>query len=166
MLFIDFTTNVLIQKSYVRKLIPIDLWTSHATEAYLTITVHFIDDQWNLISRVLHTCEMPKRHTGVNIASMLENAASEWNVPDECIVVVVCDNASNMRVAAEDCFAYTLQLAINTGVASDPLTRFTAAASKLVGHFKHNVIAISALRQKQKQTNVAEHHLIQDVTTR
>ena len=78
-----------------------DLWTSHATEAYLTIIVHFIDAQWNLISRVLQRCEMPERHRGVNIASRLKNTASEWNITDECIVAVVCDNASNMRVAAE-----------------------------------------------------------------
>ena len=92
-----------------------DLWTSHATEAYLTITVHFIDAQWNLISRVLQTCEMPEWHMGVNIASRLENAASEWNITDERIVTVVCDNASNMRVAAKEvgweyvsCFGHTL----------------------------------------------------------
>ena len=118
-------------------------------------------------------CEMPQRHTGINIASRLENAASKWNVQDEHIIALVCDNASNMRVAAEEvgwehisCFGHTLQLTINTGLASDPVMRLTAAAHKLVGHFKHSVIAMSALRINQKQTNIAEHHLIQDVSTR
>ena len=124
----------------LRKLVPSfgpnnRLWTSHATEAYLTITVHFIDAQWNLISRILQTCEMPEWHTSVNIASRLENAASEWNITDEHIVPVVSDNASNMRVAAEEvgweyisCLGHTLQLAFDSVLASDTLTRLTAAA--------------------------------------
>ena len=59
-----------------------------------------------------------------------------------------------------------MQLAFDSALASDTLTRLTAAARKLVGHFKHSAIAMSALKQKEKQTNIAEHHLIQDVTTR
>ena len=108
---------------------------------------------------------------GINIASRLENAASEWNITDERIVAVVSDNASNMRVAAEEVGYGNTSAALAilytcSALASNIHARLTAAACKLVGHFKHSTIAMSALKQKQKQTNIAEHHLIQDITTR
>ena len=43
-----------------------DLWTSNATKAYLTVTAHYIDDNWRMVSQVLQTREMPEQHTGVN----------------------------------------------------------------------------------------------------
>ena len=150
-----------------------DLWTSNATEAYLTVTAHYIDDNWRMVSRVLQTHEMPERHTGINIASRLQTVAKEWNIPDDHIVAIVHDNAANMTVAVEElgwddvsCFGHTLQLAINSGLSDSVLTRLAAATRKLVGRFKHSSNAMAALKQKQKQTDVPEHYLIQDVTTR
>ena len=40
-----------------------DLWNSNATKAYLTVTAHFIDNNWVIVSKVLQTREMPERHT-------------------------------------------------------------------------------------------------------
>ena len=42
----------------------------------------------------------------------------------------------------------------------------TATARKIVGHFKHSVVAMTGLREKQLQLEVPQHHLIQDVSTR
>ena len=36
----------------------------------------------------------------------------------------------------------------------------------MVGHFKHSIRASVALKDEQKQLNVKEHHLVQDVSTR
>lgn len=47
------------------------LWTSKATEAYLTVIYHFITAEWNLVSRVLLTHEMPDTHTGEHAAARL-----------------------------------------------------------------------------------------------
>ena len=44
-----------------------DIWTSRATQAYITVTVHFLTDRWKMESKVLQTQEMPERHTGVHI---------------------------------------------------------------------------------------------------
>lgn len=52
------------------------------------------------------------------------------------------------------CFGHTLQLVIINGLAANPLSRLAAAARKLVGHFKHSVVATTALKQKQQQLNV------------
>ena len=52
-----------------------DIWTSRVTQAYITLTVHFITDSWKMDSMVLQTQEMPERHTGVNIHAQLSTAS-------------------------------------------------------------------------------------------
>ena len=42
-----------------------DGWTSRTTEAYVTITSHFINDNWEIVSYVLQTRPMPESHTGL-----------------------------------------------------------------------------------------------------
>ena len=44
------------------------MWTSAATEPYMTLTVHFIDKTWNLQSFCLYTVPVFADHTGQNIA--------------------------------------------------------------------------------------------------
>ena len=46
-----------------------NLWTSLAVQAYLTVTVHFINEDWMIESYVLTTKEMPERHTGLSPCS-------------------------------------------------------------------------------------------------
>ena len=57
--------------------ITTDIWTSRATEAYITITAHYIDDDSKLISNVLTTEAMPERHTGVNFAERIREAMNK-----------------------------------------------------------------------------------------
>ena len=150
-----------------------DIWTSAAVHGYMTLTVHFIGESWSLYSKVLLTDEMPERHTGQNIADRLKKAAGDWSIPTEHIIACVHDNAANAVNGLQltgwphfGCVAHTLQLCINSGLDAPAITRMTATARKIVGHFKHSVVAMSGLREKQVQLDVPQHHLIQDVATR
>ena len=49
-----------------------DIWTSTAVEAYMTVTVHYIDPNWVMQAFVLETFSFPERHTAVNIAEKLK----------------------------------------------------------------------------------------------
>ena len=77
-----------------------DIWTSRATQAYVTVTVHFITADWKMESKVLLTREMPERHTGLHIHERLLEASKEWKI-EEKVVAVVHDNAANMVLASE-----------------------------------------------------------------
>ena len=150
-----------------------DIWTGAATQGYITVTAHFISDSWELCSRVLLTREMRERHTGVNISKTLLEAAKEWGITDERVSGLVRDNAANAILGADltgwphfGCAAHTLQLSVNAGLTHPTIDKATAAARKLVGHFKHSVVATTALKEKQVQLNIKQHHLIQDVSTR
>ena len=56
-----------------------DIWTSAATQGYITVTAYLISDGWELCSQVLLTREMGEHHTGVNISERLLEAAKEWS---------------------------------------------------------------------------------------
>ena len=144
-----------------------DIWTSRATQAYITITAHYITEEWKIQSYVLCTCEMPERHTGINIATRIREAAETWNIDDEHV------NASNMSAAVNilewnhlPCFAHTLQLAVNKDMDANSLVQLSSLGRKLVSHFKHSALATAALSRKQEQMNLPNHRLLQDVVTR
>ena len=149
-----------------------DIWTSAATQGYITVTAH-ISDGWELCSQILLTREMEECYTGVNISERLLEAAKEWGITDEHVSGLVRDNAANTILGADltgwphfGCAAHTLQLSVNAGLAHPTTDKAIAVARKLDGHFKHSVVATTALKEKQVQLNIKQHHLIKNVSTR
>ncbi|XP_036338534.1 zinc finger BED domain-containing protein DAYSLEEPER-like [Rhagoletis pomonella] len=72
-----------------------DAWTSTAVVSYITITTHFIDDNWELRSYVLETFDHPQRHTSENLRKAVEDCVSRWNM-DGKVIATVHDNARNV----------------------------------------------------------------------
>ena len=150
-----------------------DIWTNTSTQAYITVTAHYLTNVWRMESKVLQTHEMPERHTGVHVSERLLKAREDWKIGNK-IVAIVSDNAANMVLASHLlenwvdllCFDHTLQLAVKTGLDLPLISRLTATCCKIVVHFKHSVVATSALREKQQSLNIPQHQLIQDVSTR
>ena len=65
------------------------------------------------------------------------------------------------------CTAHCLQLCVNDGLLADSkIECMVAAAKKLVGHFKHSIVAGEALKQRQAQMGIKEKQLIQSCVTR
>ena len=48
-----------------------DIWTSRGTKGYITVTAHYVSDDWILKSAVLETPRLCKDHTAANIADEL-----------------------------------------------------------------------------------------------
>ena len=113
-----------------------DIWTIRATEAYITVMVHFITNDWPMESKVPSTCEIPERHTGVHVSERLIDVSKNMTIES----AVVRDNASNMLLATElikdwgdlGCFGHTLQLAVNAGLNLNEISRLTAAVRNIL----------------------------------
>lgn len=98
--------------------LTVDGWTSCATDSFVTVTAQYIDDKWALQNYVLQTCRFTEAHPGKNLAALLQEVFSEWNLEDKKIALVT-DNASNMLPAAAlakmklhvRCVAHLLNLA-------------------------------------------------------
>lgn len=96
-----------------------DLWSSRTSEPYISLTVHFVDEEFELKSRCLQTSYFPTDHTGENIALGLREALAAWDLCEERQVAITTDNGTNMVKAVElnqwtriQCFGHRLHLAI------------------------------------------------------
>ena len=168
-----------VKKSLEQKLAEIpslalttDIWSSNQGMSYCCLTAHSISKSWELESFVLETFNFNKDHTGQNIANELNRVVAEWGSPN--ISCCVTDNASNMVSGIEKagwnhlpCFAHTLNLVVQDAINADPaLSNLKEKCKEIVSHFHRSTKASEKLRAIQKQLNMPELKLIQDVVTR
>lgn len=150
-----------------------DLWTSkYQTRAYITLTCHLIDDDWNLNSFVLTTSEVAEDHTSENLVTVLDTLMKEWEIR-ETVVGTSTDNGSNIIKAVKEmglfnmpCVGHTLNLAVKKSFEINRVARALARIRKLVGHFHRSNKAASRLREKQQLLGIKDHCLINDCVTR
>ena len=152
-----------------------DMWTTIGHHNYITITCHYLTEDWSLKSRIIGTRPLGNRHTAVNLAEKVKGLAAECNV--NSIVAITNDNAGNMvsmaKILAEDnirrfgCFAHTLQLAVNEGLSLPVIAKMVAFSKKIVAHFSHSQPSMRALLEHQQRMGVAKpFNLVRDVETR
>ncbi|XP_070835535.1 zinc finger BED domain-containing protein 4-like [Chaetodon trifascialis] len=147
-----------------------DLWSSRTAEPYQSLTVHFIDEDFNLKARCLQANYFPDDHTGDNIAAGLREGLASRDLHEEKHVCITTDNASNMVLAAQlnewmrlQCFGHRLHLAVENALR---VSRATAMCRKLVGHFSHSWKKKAALTEAQRELKLPEHNLITECPTR
>lgn len=94
-----------------------DLWSSRTSELYISLTVHFVYEEFELKS--LQTSYFPDDHTGENIALGLREALAVWDLCEERQVAITTDNGTNIVKAVElnqwtriQCFGLRLHLVI------------------------------------------------------
>ena len=138
-----------------------DIWTSIAIDAYLTLTVHFLSDAWEMCSVVLGTKPLSDRHTGEHIVTWMEEMLAEFSIGTDKVVAFVHDSGSNINLAGrlfsdkhgwytEACAGHTLQLCVKAGLQIRMIEVTIAAARRLVKHFRKSDLATSALRKRQE----------------
>ncbi|XP_071344173.1 E3 SUMO-protein ligase ZBED1-like [Trachinotus anak] len=96
-----------------------DLWSSRTSEPYISLTIHFIDEEWNLRTRCLETADFPDDHTGEVIAEGLKEVLLSWSLTEHKMVCITTDSGANMVKATSlnhwtrlQCFGHRLHSAI------------------------------------------------------
>lgn len=79
-----------------------DLWSSRVMQPYLSLTLHFINDDWTLRSVCLQTAYFHDEHKGEIIAQGLKDALSSWNLPEDRLTCMTTDSGTNMLKALRD----------------------------------------------------------------
>ena len=152
-----------------------DIWSSDVnSDSLLSVTAHWIDDNWQPLSAVLQAHSLEERHTGEYIALKISNIMSEWEIDTTKVHCVVRDNGSNMVKAMSEgglpnfgCFAHSLQLVVHDGLLSQRIViDLLAICRSIVGHFKHSSVACHKLARIQENLDLPRHTLKQDVSTR
>ena len=85
--------RLLDQTMYVA--LTTDCWTSLTTTSYVTVTCHYIDQEWQMQAHVLATQNMEESHTAENLQMELETVVAWWKVSGR-VSARVHDNAANI----------------------------------------------------------------------
>ena len=140
------------------------LWS---TELYISYTVHFTGDNWELQSYCLQTMYCPEDHTGENLASALESSLEAWDLRPELQSYLTTDNGSNFIEAASllewphiPCFGHNLHLAVTTATEDSRVPRANEICHKIVNTFFHSGKKRRDLTQVQTSLNLLKHTLV------
>ena len=78
-----------------------DIWTSSSTEAYISLTCHFLTSQWEFVDCILAAKCLPGHHTGENISATIMEVLTSYEIPESSVSSIVHDQGSNMRRASD-----------------------------------------------------------------
>jgi len=98
-----------------------DMWTSDKTnDAYVTVTAHYLDSEWQVRSAILATRDAEEKHTAVYIRKLVTAILEENNVNIKNVIYVT-DNAANMKAAFREevwlgCSGHNLNLVLSHGL--------------------------------------------------
>ena len=141
-----------------------DLWTSDTGDSYCSLTVQFIDDDWNL-HRFTPFCKHFKgKHTGKRIALSLDTMIEDLKLSlDKLNRYCVNDNASNQKLAIKlskylevyFCDLHTLQLAIRDAFKDVLGMKLLLKRCKKLAKFSHkSTVAMMAIKNKCKEKGI------------
>lgn len=96
-----------------------DMWSSRTSEPYLSVTAHYIDQDWALKSKCLQTAYFPDDHTAEAIASGLTELLASWGLCENKQVCITTDSGANIVKATTlnnwtrlQCFGHRLHSAV------------------------------------------------------
>ena len=96
-----------------------DLWSSRTSEPYLSLTAHYIDQDWAMKSKCLQTAYFPEDHTAEAIASGLTESLGSWGLSESKQVCITTDSGANIVKATTlnnwtrlQCFGHRLHSAV------------------------------------------------------
>lgn len=152
-----------------------DEWsTSQCTDSLLSVTAHWIDDQWQRRSAVIAARPVEGSHTAENLGGVVKETLSKWGLMNK-VHVCLRDNGKNIvaglrnnKIPSIACFAHTLQLCVKRGLGSQrAVIDALAVARQVASHFSHSVLAKEKLEKIQATVpDLPVHRIIQDVQTR
>ncbi|XP_067270785.1 E3 SUMO-protein ligase ZBED1-like [Pseudorasbora parva] len=155
-----------------------DMWSSRATEPYISFTVHYITNDWSLNSCCLQTSFFPDDHTGENIASGLKQFLQDWDLDEEKQVCLTTDSGANIVKAATlnmwtrlSCFGHRLHIAKHTlslkrSMRDPRIDRAVGVCKKVVCAFSHSWKKQRALKDAQVELGLPPHKLVTESPTR
>lgn len=92
-----------------------NLWS----EPCMSLTIHYINEQWILQSRFLQMAYLPEDHAAKIISQVLEDALASWSLSEDWQVCLTTDNWANIVKPVSlknwtflQCFCHPLHLSL------------------------------------------------------
>lgn len=154
----------LLRRSKVLPSLTADAWTSCANEGFLGVTIHYISDEWKMVSTVLAIRCLQSRHTTDNLCAELNKLCEDFQLSD--VFCAVTDNAENIVGAVrhsvcirehQPCFGHTLQLCVRDALDAPAVSASVARLRRLCDFFRSSNPAWLVLKQEQQQYIDKQH---------
>lgn len=153
-----------------------DIWTSqHANEAFVSLSAHWIDPEFQRKNAGLHAKHFPGSHTGENIERMIRSMMVDWEIIKERQHILVRDGAANMALGTRltdlssvHCFLHILDLVIRDSIFDQrAVIDLCAKVRRISSHFSHSALGCNELKKLQTEQGVKQPLItVQDVPTR
>lgn len=173
------TEELTLQLGHAEKVaLTTETWTAALPgHRYLTVCCSFITEEWQQKSVVLQTHRLPSAGclTPAQVTERLLGTVQAWGLAGKVAVCVHNHRDEAGRDAPSwdhasfgyvQCFARTLQLAVDEGLSSGDLLRLVVAAGKLAKHFNSSPVAREALKLKQNQMCLPQRRLVRSSRAR
>ncbi len=107
----------------------------------MTITVHYINDDWEIENPVLQTRPICEAHTSEDLAQVLREAVVEWKLDGpNASIPVTTDNVKNIVNASNaaglsphiGCFVHTVNLESQKGLGVNQMSRLLGRDRRVV----------------------------------
>lgn len=128
-------------------------------DAYITVTAHWITDDFRMEYAVVGTPSVPGTHDAETTAGEVRDLLTSFRLNTDACSGSITDNAGNISNAADyldvdsiNCFCHTLQLALNKGMKVSAIDRMLGAVKKLVLHFNKSSKCTMELKKRQEHT--------------
>ena len=72
-----------------------DIWTSISTEAFLSLTCHFLTSQWEFVHCLFATKCFPEHHAGENISAIIKEVLTSYEIPDSGVSSIIHDQGKH-----------------------------------------------------------------------
>ena len=66
-----------------------DCWTSPSSKSFMSITAHFIDDDWNLKHLLLDFIEINDSHTGQNLKNAFVLGLEKFSIENKVYLLFI-----------------------------------------------------------------------------
>lgn len=74
-----------------------DMWTSNQNKGYMCITIHWIDDNWEIQKRIICLPHVKGRHSGELLAQEFVKGVTDWNLEKRLFSLTLDNAAANNK---------------------------------------------------------------------
>ena len=134
-----------------------DIWTSISNQAYLGVTIHFIDEHWKMQCFLLDLIHFENSHTGVRTKAKLLQLLNEMHLngkvlgftTDNDSKMILCGNLlttefDNHEFKHYRCAAHVLNIAINHGM--ELKVEIISKVRLFVNKIRHSTLLCDSIR--------------------
>jgi hypothetical protein len=158
-----------------------DIWSSIKNEAFIGVTIHYINNEWELKHFTLEVARITGSHTGNAIYEFLNELLIELHLKDK-IISVTTDNGSNMVLACKllkdsidllsttpyfihaRCICHILNLSVISGLRKEEF--LIKKLRKIMKYVKRTQSCLEELKRLAIASNVSFKRPVLDVKTR